>query len=164
MEDVKKKRGRTPKFKSALDMQIAIDRYFRACDENLYMRGKVQDSTPYTVEGLCHALDITRETLRCYGDKDDTEFSDTIKRAKRHILADIMVRGLTGRSNPIIAIFNIKNNFGYVDKLEHDVNNKLELERIEGMRIENSPLNDLTIEQLDAIEKIIFPLPGKTSG
>ena len=82
------------------------------------MRGKVQDSTPYTVEGLCHALDITRETLRCYGNKDDPAFSDTIKRAKRHILADIVERGLTGRAPAAVVIFNLKNNFGYTDKAE----------------------------------------------
>ena len=134
MKDEKKKRGRPPKFKSAIELEIAIDLYFLACDEDLYMRGKVQDSTPYTVEGLCHALDMDRRTLLRY-EKDDNrpEFCHTVKRAKLRIQEDIMVRGLMGRAPAAFVIFNLKNNFGYSDKVKTE--STVKLEPIAGGRI-----------------------------
>ncbi|MDH6357619.1 DNA-packaging protein [Parabacteroides sp. PF5-9] len=134
MDTKKNPGGRPPKFKTAIELEIAIDTYFLECDEKCFVRGKTVDSTPYTVEGLCLALDISRETLLCY-EKGDAGFSDTIKKAKMRIQQDVMERGLSGRSNPAVSIFNLKNNFGYVDKQEHEVNNRINIEQITGMKV-----------------------------
>lgn len=153
MKDEKRGRGRPPKFESASDMETAIDRYFLACDEDRYMRGKIQDSTPYTVEGLCCALDIDRRTLLRYENNEKRpEFCHAVKSAKLRIQQDVMERGLMGRSNPAVAIFNLKNNFGYTDKIETETTVHID-------PVAQSPLNDLSLDQLDAIEKIIHGDP-----
>ena len=78
-------------------------------------------SKPYTVTGLAVALDTTRDTLIDYQKKD--EFSDTIKRAKEmcHQYAE---DSLFIGKNPIGAIFNLKNNYGWQDKQEVDHTSK----------------------------------------
>ncbi len=95
----------------------------------------VVEGTPYTIEGLCHALDIDRSTLMRYEkDEKKPEFCNTIKKAKMRIQQDLMERGLVGVANPAVTIFNLKNNFGYTDKQEHDVKNKFEaVEPITGL-------------------------------
>ena len=97
-------RGRPRAYTEVEIMQRKIDKYFKECEE------KCQ---PYTVTGLCIALDICRDTLSEY--MKNEEFSDTIKKAKlkvenyleRHLITDSSTTGI---------IFNLKNNFGWSDK------------------------------------------------
>lgn len=112
------KAGRPKKYKSVKLMKEKIDMYFEMCDEK---------NEPYTVTGLCLALDICRDTLLEYS--KDKLFSDTIKKAKlkienyleKHLITDSSTTGI---------IFNLKNNFGWTDKqqLEHsgNINNPFE--------------------------------------
>ncbi len=112
------KGGRPKKYKEAEIMQQKINKYFEECNKN---------NEPYTVTGLCLALDICRDTLLEYS--KDEKFSDTIKKAKlkvenyleRHLITDSSTTGI---------IFNLKNNFGWTDKqqLEHsgNINNPFE--------------------------------------
>lgn len=112
------KAGRPKKYTEVELIQQKIDAYFKECDNK---------HTPYTVTGICLALDITRETLNQY--LKDSEFSDTIKKAKlkvenyleKHLITDTSTTGI---------IFNLKNNFGWTDKqqLEHsgNINNPFE--------------------------------------
>lgn len=112
------KTGRPKKYKSVKLMKEKIDMYFEMCDEK---------NEPYTVTGLCLALDICRDTLLEYS--KDKLFSDTIKKAKlkienyleKHLITDSSTTGI---------IFNLKNNFGWTDKqqLEHsgNINNPFE--------------------------------------
>lgn len=102
--------GRPLKFKSVEELQIKIDAYFNECDET----GEF-----YTVSGLAYALETDRITLIRYENRD--EFSNTIKNAKQKIEKQFEQRALTGVYNPTIAIFLMKNNFGYVDKTEQEV-------------------------------------------
>lgn len=99
--------GRPPKFTSVEDMQAAIDKYFDDCD---------QTKRPYTMAGLAYELDMSRQSLINY--KDNTEFLDTIKKARFKI--ERYVEELMLKSNGVVAgvIFNAKNNFGWVDKQE----------------------------------------------
>lgn len=113
-----RKGGRPKKYTEVEIMQQKIDKYFEGCNKN---------NEPYTVTGLCLALDICRDTLAEYAKKE--EFSDTIKKAKlkvenyleRHLITDSSTTGI---------IFNLKNNFGWTDKqqLEHsgNINNPFE--------------------------------------
>lgn len=115
---MERKGGRPKKYTEVEIMQQKINNYFEGCNKN---------NEPYTVTGLCLALDICRDTLAEYAKKE--EFSDTIKKAKlkvenyleRHLITDSSTTGI---------IFNLKNNFGWTDKqqLEHsgNINNPFE--------------------------------------
>ena len=110
--------GRPKKYTEVELMQQKIEKYFKECEEK---------HEPYTVTGLCLALDICRDTLLEYAKSE--EFSDTIKKAKlkvenyleKHLITDSSTTGI---------IFNLKNNFGWTDKqqLEHSgsINNPFE--------------------------------------
>ena len=120
------KTGRPKKYTEVEIMQQKINEYFKKCDK---------DNEPYTVTGLCLALDICRDTLLEYS--KDKRFSDTIKKAKlkvenyleKHLITDSSTTGI---------IFNLKNNFGWKDKqeLEHsgNINNPFEGLSIEELR------------------------------
>lgn len=117
------KRGRPKKYTEVQVMQQKINKYFADCVEN---------KEPYTVTGLCIALDLCRDTLSEYMKKE--EFSDTIKKAKlkvenyleKHLITDSSTTGI---------IFNLKNNFGWKDKQENinvDTSYEEYLKRVEG--------------------------------
>lgn len=99
--------GQPPKFKSVADMQAAIDKFFADCDEK---------GDPYTMSGLAYSLDMGRQTLINYENKD--EYLDTVKQARRRV--EMYVEKLMLKSNGVVAgvIFNAKNNFGWRDKTE----------------------------------------------
>lgn len=119
----KQTRGRPKKYTEAEMMQQKIDKYFADC---------VRNKEPYTITGLCIALDLCRDTLSEYMKKE--EFSDTIKKAKlkvenyleKHLITDSSTTGI---------IFNLKNNFGWKDKQENinvDTSYEEYLKRVEG--------------------------------
>lgn len=105
-------RGRPKAYTEAKIMQQKIDKYFEECQNN---------NEPYTITGLCIALDICRDTLSEYMKND--EFSDTIKKAKLKVENYLEKRLITDNSTTGI-IFNLKNNFGWSDKqqIEHSGN------------------------------------------
>lgn len=75
-----------------------------------------------TVSGLAYALDTTRRTLLDYEDRD--EYAHTIKRAKGFIEAANEALLVNGGAVPAGVIFNLKNNWGWVDKSELSVTDK----------------------------------------
>lgn len=123
-------RGRPRKISEKEELENKIKNYFEECDRN---------KEPYTITGLCIALDICRDTLSEYMKKD--EFSDTIKKAKlkvenyleKHLITDSSTTGI---------IFNLKNNFGWSDKqqIEHSGN-------------VNNPFSELSTEELRQLIK-----------
>ena len=100
--------GRPKKYTEVEIMQQKIEKYFQECEES---------KEPYTITGLCIALDITRETLSEYLKKD--EFSDTIKKAKIRVENYLEKKLITCNNNATGIIFNLKNNFGWKDKQEN---------------------------------------------
>lgn len=102
--------GRPLKYKSAAEMQKVIDKYFADCDEK---------NEPYTVTGLALALDMSRQDLINYQNKG--EFFDTVKKAKQRVEAYIEKK-MYG-NNVTGLIFNLKNNFGWVDRQEIEQHN-----------------------------------------
>ena len=102
--------GRPLKFNSAKKMQEAIDNYFDDCDYK---------EEPQTMSGLANALGMTRQSLVNYAKRD--KFFDTLKKAKSIVEEDQEKRLIMGR-NVTGVIFNLKNNFGWRDKAEMDVN------------------------------------------
>lgn len=91
-------------------MQEGIDKYFKTCE---------QMDEPLTMEGLAVALDMGRRTLVDYSNRD--EFLPTIKKAREKVNQNFAMRALRGDYNAAISIFLMKNNFGYVDKVEQEV-------------------------------------------
>lgn len=111
----KKKAGQPPKYTDVKVMQDKIDEYFNDCD--------IREAV-YTVEGLAYWLDMDRQSILNYEKKD--EFFGTIKKAKMRILSRLHEMAAVGKYNPTMAIFNLKNNYGYADKTEVDMNANIE--------------------------------------
>ena len=138
--------GRPLKFKTVKELQDKIDAYFTSCDPHtedvndwveaidkkgtllkdgnglnylIEVHHKVKtQQVPYTVTGLALALETNRETLINYESRD--EFFDTIKKAKLKI-ENYLEQNLNSTS-PTGTIFNLKNNYGWKDKTEQDLN------------------------------------------
>ena len=104
------------KFNSPQEIEKLADEYFKMCDE----KGK-----PYTITGLALALDTDRRTLLNYEEKDD--FFPTIKKVKQKV-ENYAEEKLFNGSNTAGVIFNLKNNYGWVDKQEVDTNVNLSYE------------------------------------
>lgn len=98
--------GRPLKYNSVEELQVLIDEYFSNCDST----GK-----PYTITGLALALDMTRQGLINYEERE--EFLDTIKKAKLKVEGYAEEQLYKG-GNTAGVIFSLKNNYGWVDKQE----------------------------------------------
>jgi len=129
--------GRPLKFKSADELQKKIDGYFEWADEN---------NKPYTITGMAVYLDCDREQI-C-ANEARPEFAYTIKKAKARIQAENEEKTMTGKYNTAFMIFSFKNNYGWSDKQDINVNAEV-----------NNPYGDLSEADLkklihgDAIAK-----------
>lgn len=100
------------------ELKEKVSNYFIHCDNT---------EEPYTVTGLCLFLGVSRQTLINYENENRTfinmsedeirEFVDTVKMAKLRI-ENYAERQLFNAKNPAGIIFNLKNNFNWVDKQE----------------------------------------------
>jgi hypothetical protein len=89
--------GRPLKFKTAAELDLAIQTYFDECDPHIIKhmeatgfnehgetmwkeRSIMSEQRPYTMSGLARALGISRQTLLDYSERD--EFLDSIQAAK----------------------------------------------------------------------------------
>lgn len=123
--------GKPKKWETPEELQQDIDDYYDKCDNNKVQivhkeTGALIDvpkPIPYTVEGLCEVLGCCRETLLNYEKQEGyEEFFSTIKRAKNKIARNKIERGLMGDSAASVTIFDLKNNHGYRDRTESDIN------------------------------------------
>jgi hypothetical protein len=121
----KNKGGRPLKFKSVEELQGKIDKYFKSCYKTIKATNDCEayevNVRPLTITGLAVALDCDRETLLNYEHKE--EYFGTIRKAK------LIIQNFAEESlwQPKIAsgiMFNLKNNYGWVDKQEivQDIN------------------------------------------
>lgn len=99
--------GRPRAFKNVEEVEEKINAYFNYCEE----KGK-----PYTMSGLAYYLEISRQTLINYSNKD--EYFDTIKKARDRVQMQLEENALSNKANPTFTIFNLKNNFDWKDKVE----------------------------------------------
>jgi hypothetical protein len=103
--------GRPLKFKSPQEIEDAANEYFNECNKK---------HRPLTITGLAIALDTDRRTLLNYEDKE--EFFPTIKKIKQKV-ENYAEECLYDKDVPTTGvIFNLKNNYGWVDKQELDAN------------------------------------------
>lgn len=101
--------GRPLRWTTPEELQKDIDKYFEECEKT---------GEPLTITGLALALDTYREVLINYQDRD--EFTDTIKKAKQRI-ENFAEKKLYDKDVPTSGvIFNLKNNYGWVDRQEVD--------------------------------------------
>jgi hypothetical protein len=104
--------GRPPKFEKPEDMQKSMDIYFAEIEKT---------GEPPTICGLSEALGFEdRRSLLDYL-HNKNEFTRTIKGAKRKI-EQYLEKRLSQGQNVAGLIFNLKNNFGWVDKQEINTN------------------------------------------
>lgn len=142
--------GHPLKFKTPEELEEKIQTYFDSCFVNKWVDEEVRDDKgklvfvkadigqgsvqkiahvkvkeqirPVTITGLAIALDTSRKVLLEYAEKD--EYSNTITRAKAFI-ENLTEEGLLNGTIPTNgAIFNMKNNWGWVDKNETDLTTK----------------------------------------
>ncbi len=116
--------GQPMKFKTVTELQDRIDLYFSSCHN---LDGEC--TRPYTITGLALDLDVDRHTLLNYGKNED--YFATIKKAKLKIENYAEQQLYTNRQTAGV-IFNLKNNYGWVDKqdidLKHDLTININLE------------------------------------
>ena len=142
--------GRPLKFESVEELQSRIDAYFNDCDPHmeelpvweekrneegklikdeygyneivLIIRKRKTEQKPYTITGLALALGTSRQCLVDYEDRE--EFFDTIKAAK--LRCEQYAEKALFSASPTGSIFNLKNNYGWKEKTETDINAKVE--------------------------------------
>jgi len=102
--------GRPLKYKCVEDMQVVIDKYFI---------DMADEGRPLTISGLAYALEIDRDQLLDYAKRD--EFSSSLLKA-RHRVYVYAEESLWTCKNPAGPIFNLKNNYGWQDRQDINVN------------------------------------------
>lgn len=106
-------------FKTKKELDDKIEAYFKYCDEV---------NKPYTMSGLAVYLGTCRQTVINYG-KSDLHF-DSIKKAKARVEAYAEEK-LYRESQVTGIIFNLKENFGWKDKVETEHTGSLDVGLIE---------------------------------
>lgn len=122
------------KFETPEHLQKLVDEYFEKTDKEflpVYHKSLTREESalvtmpirrPYTIEGLCLHLDITRTTLLEYekhytGDEADAPlYNAIIRKAKDRITLDQIERALIGENNAQFTKFNLINNSNYKDE------------------------------------------------
>lgn len=126
--------GRPKMYESPEEMQKVLDKYFEDCERRDW---------PILLEGIARALEMDDKTLYTYGHADShSEFHPTIKKAKLRCREDLWARGLMQQYSSAVTIFNLKNNYGYADKVEQEITGN-----------PDKPLNcNIVINQVTAIK------------
>jgi len=115
-QKIKNRPGRPDKWKSVKELRDKVDAYFKECDEK---------QEPYLITGLCMALECSREVLLDW-EKEKSKYKKPeeavkiIRDAKLKCQNWIEKSMMTGKTNPVAAIFNLKNNYRWKDKSEVD--------------------------------------------
>jgi len=103
--------GRPAKYKTTEELEGKCLEYFEKCNET---------NEPYTSPGLALALGFNdRSSLDDY--KAKKKFFPAIKKAITIIETQRVSKMLKGSHNVAGCIFDLKNNFGYKDKIEQEI-------------------------------------------
>jgi len=94
------------------NLRAKLESFWDYCKDNAYIPD---------IETLCLHLDTNRQRLwEMETSEDYKEISDIIKNVKNRIFHEQKQLALRGKLNSAIFIFNAVNNFGYVQKVEHE--------------------------------------------
>jgi len=113
--------GRPPKFESPEVLDEAFVQWQATFSEGGVRKDEIPD-----VEGFCDFVGAWRDILNEYEKKP--EFSVTVKKIRNWIYYKKKQLAMQNKMNPAIFIFDAKNNAGYVDKTEQDVNHSGEVQ------------------------------------
>ncbi len=101
------------------------DELYALCQE--YFNKWLELRRPLTVVGLCCYIDVRKSTFCDYAagkyDTPGNEFSEAINKAREFIENDKVEKMLNGEYKTAGAIFDLKNNHGYADKVEQVIRN-----------------------------------------
>ena len=114
-------------FPTPQEFQAAMVGYFSWCDSQnneVDKNGKTSIKEPYLISGLCDYIGITKETYYQYAKKPEYDVICTM--AKQKIETFILKNGSLSKTNVIMNIVNLKNNFGYTDKVDINTNQSVE--------------------------------------
>lgn len=106
--------GRPLQYETPEALQCAVDQYF---DGDAFIGTGEDRMYAPTMSGLALALGLSRQGLLNYQNRD--QFVDTLKKARLRV--EVALEQRLYISQPTGAIFNLKNNFGWKDKSEHDL-------------------------------------------
>lgn len=124
--------------KDTAQLQARIEKYFNICAED--------DMKP-SVAGLALAIGVDRKTIWQWTQSENSDRSNTIKRA--YAVLDLMMNDYmqNGKINPVSGIFLMKNNFGYQDKQDVVItpNNPLG-EKVDRKQLENKYIESVAEE------------------
>lgn len=134
--------GRNKDFESAEELEQFIDEYFQKIDDNPVRKLKhvtaqgieIYDEIqmPYTVEGLCLHLNITRATLLNYRKKKGyEEFFYVLIRAGQKITERYVSLGLIGDYDTRLVNFLLTNNAEYKNKIEETQKGEMKIKWVE---------------------------------
>ena len=116
---VGKSGGKPPKY-SPGQLEEKIVEYFKYVEDiniqRKLKRFEGEKLKPFTLSGICVYLDICMDTWAEYSKKQ--EYAEPIKRAKARVMNHVEEGMMNGTLSTIGSIFNLKNNFGWVDKIE----------------------------------------------
>lgn len=96
---------------------------------------------PVTISGLCVHMKIGRTTLWRYSEREG--YKDIMDFFKERVMMCLENETLKGKYNSTMAIFSLKNNFGWTDKVQ-TVNENTNVNK-------NIDCSSLTDEQIDRI-------------
>jgi len=155
--------GRPLKFKDKKELQKKVDEYFdvycweeTVIPEKFNKKGEVtrEEETirkqvkPYTITGLAVYLDTSRETLMNY--EKSEEFFDTIKKAKEKIHNYTEEKLFS--NNVAGVIFNLKNNWGWKDKIETEMSGMVRTEHEEKLTEDNIDIDKLATKVAEELK------------
>lgn len=145
--------GRPKKWTDPAVLEDQINDYFDYCDEQVRMTVNDKGQTkmiykPYTLSGLQLYLDCDDQTFINYG--NDEVFRDIIKRARKRVENWVEEKSITGELNPTVAIFNLKNNFGWKDKSEVETTDKTQESYEKWLKENEKRLKDVTPNTIEA--------------
>lgn len=151
--------GRPLLFQSEQELQDKITEYltdYCGLDEYGNISSTVKFKMVPTVTGLALYLGTSRETLMNYEKKE--QFFDTIKKAKDMILSFNESALYSKKINTAGVIFNLKNNYGWRDRVE-TLNLNTDVDEV----IDKEDITTFINGWLPAIEKARQPKPDVES-
>jgi hypothetical protein len=134
--------GKPKEFENPQQLEAFINEYFDKIDNNPIKKLKhvtnqgieIYDEIlmPYTVEGLCLHLGVTRQTLLNYRKrKGYEEYFDVLIRAGQKITERLVSLGLIGDYDTRLVNFLLTNNAEYKNKIEETSKGEMKIKWVE---------------------------------
>jgi len=132
MSETKKKIGRPPKYTDPEEFERKAEEYFDLCDSHVLIKvikkknkpdviEEIPTPMPYTVPGLAYHLGFADRHEVWFYRVHNKKFSHTVKKIMLKIENQRIEGGLTRKRSEPVSIFDLKNNFGYKDKIEQEI-------------------------------------------